>query len=54
MMRSTRLLALLLQLVGWSGLLATGAVLMPFEWMVQVHAWLGLAMRCGEVQPTFR
>lgn len=40
--------AWVLRLVGLSGMLAAGAVVMPFSWMMEIHAYLGLGVMPGE------
>jgi hypothetical protein len=41
-MMRTKLLRILLWLLGLSMLLAVAPVVMPFSWMVEIHRWLGL------------
>jgi len=41
-MTKTNSLVFLLRVIGVSGLLALGAVVMPMSWMAGIHAWLGL------------
>jgi hypothetical protein len=42
MSRRTKVLVFLLRLMGFGGLSALSAVVMPTSWMVATHRWLGL------------
>lgn len=41
-MTNTKLLIILLRVIGISGLLALVAVFVPMAWMAGIHGWLGL------------